>query len=332
MRATPPVSLPASSDFVRGAVAGAGDKAGRGPRRPAIAAVVVTRDRPELLRDVLHALHRQQRPLERIIVIDNASAAPTVALLALLRASGACGALDVLRTEHNLGGAGGFALGLQAACEGGADWVWLLDDDAVPHADALGALEAVAAGAGPGCGAVCGAVREFGRLARAHRRRYGQLTGLERALPESAYGGAPVAIDTGSFVGFMVAATAVAQVGLPEPAFFLSYDDTDYSLRLRRAGFTVWLAPASVIEHLRSAGGRLRAGPVGPRHYFNIRNRIVTARRHARWPTLAAALGAATGIALWLATRGRCQPGAWTVVRQALVDGWRGRLGAYPLA
>jgi GT2 family glycosyltransferase len=255
-----------------------------------------------------------------------------VALLALLRASGACGPLDVLRSERNLGGAGGFALGLQAACEGGADWVWLLDDDAVPRVDALNALEMAAAFAGPGCGAVCGAVREFGRLARAHRRRYGQLAGIERALPAAAYGGAPVEIDTGSFVGFMVAAVAVAQAGLPEPAFFLSYDDTDYSLRLRRAGFTLWLAPASVIEHLRSAGGRLRAGPVGSRHYFNIRNRIVTARRYARWPRLAATLGGLTGIALWLATSGRFQPGAWTIVRQALADGWRGRLGTYPLA
>jgi len=330
MRATPPVSLPASCDPVAGA--GTGAESGSGPRRPAIVAVVVTRDRPELLRDVLYALHRQERPLDRIIVVDNASAAPTVALLALLRASGACGDLDVLRSEHNLGGAGGFALGLQAACEGGADWVWLLDDDAVPHADALGALEVAAASAGPECGAVCGAVREFGQLARAHRRRYGRLTGLERALPASAYGGAPVAIDTGSFVGFMVAAAAVAQVGLPEPAFFLSYDDTDYSLRLRRAGFTLWLAPASVIEHLRSAGGRLRAGPVGPRHYFNIRNRIVTARRYARWPTVGVTLGAVTGVALWLATKGRCQAGAWTVVRQALMDGWQGRLGPYPPA
>lgn len=330
MRATPPVSLPASCDPVAGA--GTGAEAGSGPRRPAIVAVVVTRDRPELLRDVLYALHRQERPLDRIIVVDNASAAPTVALLALLRASGTCGDLDVLRSEHNLGGAGGFALGLQAACEGGADWVWLLDDDAVPQADALGALEVAAAAAGPDCGAVCGAVREFGQLARAHRRRYGRLTGLERALPKSSYGGDPVAIDTGSFVGFMVAAAAVAQVGLPEPAFFLSYDDTDYSLRLRRAGFTLWLAPASVIEHLRSAGGRLRAGPVGPRHYFNIRNRIVTARRYARWPTLAAMLGVLTGIALWLATKGRFQPGAWRIVRQALTDGWRGRLGPYPLA
>jgi len=326
MRATPPVSSPVSCDAVAGAAPGSA------PRRPAIAAVVVTRDRPDLLRDVLQALHRQARPLERVIVVDNASAAPTVALLALLRASGSCGALDVMRSESNLGGAGGFALGLRAACEGGADWAWLLDDDAVPRVDALNALEIAAADAGPGCGAVCGAVREFGQLARAHRRRYSMLTGLERALPESAYGGAPMAIDTGSFVGFMVAATAVAQVGLPEPAFFLSYDDTDYSLRLRRAGFTVWLAPDSIIEHLRSAGARLRAGPVGPRHYFNIRNRIVTARRYARWPRLAATLAGMTGIALWLASSGRFRPGAWTIVRQALVDGWRGRLGAYPLA
>jgi hypothetical protein len=39
-----------------------------------------------------------------------------------------------------------------------------------------------------------------------------------RALARTAYAGAPVRIGTGSFVGFMVAATAVARIGLPEPA------------------------------------------------------------------------------------------------------------------
>jgi GT2 family glycosyltransferase len=298
--------------------------------RPTIAAVVVTHNRPQLLRDVLDALHRQSRPLERVIVVDNASDAPTEAMLALLCASGDCGALDVLRSERNLGGAGGFAIGLQEACTGGADWIWLLDDDAIPHADALFALERVAARAGPDCGAVCGAVREFGSLALGHRRLYGRFAGLERALPRAAYSGAPVRIGTGSFVGFMIAAAAVARIGLPEPAFFLSYDDTDYSLRLRRAGLALWLAPDSVIEHLRNAQGRLRAGPIGPKHYFNIRNRIVTARRHAAWPRFGAALGALTGMALWLACSGRFRPGACAIVRQALLHGWRGRLGPYP--
>jgi rhamnopyranosyl-N-acetylglucosaminyl-diphospho-decaprenol beta-1,3/1,4-galactofuranosyltransferase len=320
MSAAPPASSSASSDV----------RARAGPARPAITAVVVTHNRPRLLRAVLDALHRQARPPNRVMVVDNASDAPTTAMLALLRASGDCGAFDVLRSERNLGGAGGFAMGLQAACNGGADWAWLLDDDAIPRADALGALESAAARAGPGCGAVCCAVREFGRLARGHRRSYGRFAGLERALPRTAYAGAPVRIGTGSFVGFMVAATAVARIGLPEPAFFLSYDDTDYSLRLRRAGFALWLAPASVIDHLRSPGGRLRTGPVGARHYFNIRNRIITARRHAACPRLAAALGALTGVALWLACSGRFHPGACAIVRQALLDGWRGRLGPYP--
>jgi GT2 family glycosyltransferase len=285
-----------------------------------IAAVVVTHNRPALLLQALAALRLQTRPLDAIYLVDNASAPATAP------AAG----VTLLRSDTNLGGAGGFALGMARAFEDGHDWIWLLDDDAIARPDALARLLDALAGPARGAGVVCGAVREFGDLAPQHRRRYHLATGIERALPRTAYDGPPCRTGTASFVGFLVSAAAIARVGLPEPAFFVAYDDTEYSLRLARAGLALWLAPGSVVEHLRERRARLRAGPFGPKHYFTIRNRIAVARAYAAWPHLAVTVSTLFGIALWLASGGLRRRGALRILLRALSDGWRRRLGPFP--
>jgi GT2 family glycosyltransferase len=299
-----------------------------------IAAVVVTHNRPQLLRQALAALRAQTRPPDAIYVVDNASDAPVGAGLERLGGGGDTD-LIVLRSETNIGGAGGFALGMARAFAAGHDWIWLLDDDALARPDALSRL--LAAVTGPrapaaGAGAVCGAVREFGDIAVRHRRRYHRPTGLERPLPHAVYAGPPCRVDTGSFVGFLVSAAAVAEVGFPDRGFFLAYDDTEYSLRLGRAGLGIWLVPDSVVEHLRERRARLRAGPFGSKHYFTIRNRIAVARCYASLPIVPSCVALGFGAALWLGSAGRLRRGALRILWRAVADGCRGRLGPYPEA
>jgi rhamnopyranosyl-N-acetylglucosaminyl-diphospho-decaprenol beta-1,3/1,4-galactofuranosyltransferase len=269
-------------------------------------------------------------------VVDNASDAAGGSGLAQLPPAEGTGAEPVvLRSETNLGGAGGFALGLARAFVAGHDWIWLLDDDALAHPDALAQLLATVDGPDSpvtGAGAVCGAVREFGDIAVRHRRHYHHPTGLERPVPRAAYAGPPCRIDTASFVGFLVSAAAVAEVGFPAREFFLAYDDTEYSLRLGRAGLGIWLVPGSVVEHLRERCARLRAGPFGRKHYFTIRNRIAVARRYASLPILPSCVTLGFGAALWLASAGRLRRGALRILWRAMTDGFLGRMGPYPEA
>jgi GT2 family glycosyltransferase len=297
--------------------------AGAAPLR--VAAVVVTYHRPAELRLVIEALLGQTRPPDRIVVFDNGG---PVAAAEVLREW--AGRIDIVRSPANLGGAGGFAGGLRRALDHGADWAWLMDDDAVPKSDALAQLLAVLPGLPERAGALCGAVREYGALAPRHRRRFGHWLGGEWPLGWRHYRRQRAEIDTGSFVGFMVAAEAAREVGLPEAELFLAYDDTEYSLRLRRQGWRLWLVPGSVIEHLRTPHARLRSGSFGAKHYFNIRNRIVVKRRYCRLPLPAVAGAAAFGALLWLACRGWRQPGSLGLLARAVADGVRGRLGPFP--
>lgn len=293
------------------------------PAADDIVVVLVTHNRPELLAESLAALQAQCLQPRRVVVVDNASDEQTRAILA-------ASPVDVVRSEVNLGGAGGFATGIRRAMELGAEWIWLMDDDAIPASTALDALQSEMARLPATTGAVCSCVMEFGSIATTHRRRFNPLLGYERAYSCADYGSAALRIDTASFVGFMVSAAAVRAVGLPDADFFLSYDDTEYSLRLGKHGFGVWLVPASVIVHKRNRAGRLRATEFGPKHYFNVRNRMVVKRAYCRAGSLGAAAGALFGLALWLRSPRRFALQPWRMLLAAISDGMAGRLGPLP--
>jgi GT2 family glycosyltransferase len=288
-----------------------------------VVVVLVTHDRPQLLMESLAALRAQSRRPRTVIVVDNASADETRSVLATAD-------VEVVRSETNLGGAGGFALGMRRALERGADWLWLMDDDAIPQPGALEALQEHLQGLPDDAAVVCSCVMEFGAIATTHRREFDGLLGYERALPRSAYTAQALPVDTASFVGFMVSAAAVRCVGLPRPEFFLSYDDTEYSLRLGRQGYSLWLVPSSVILHKRHREGRLGACSFGEKHYYNVRNRIAVKRSYCRASLLGGVGGALFGMALWLYTPGRFARGRWRMLIGAIGDGFAGRLGPLP--
>ncbi|MGV2448419.1 UNVERIFIED_CONTAM: glycosyltransferase, partial [Bacillus sp. ATCC 13368] len=85
---------------------------------PRIAAVVVAWNRAELLRETLGALAQQSRPLDDIIVVDNASTDDTPQAI-----QGSEAVTDTVTLPSNFGGAGGFAAGIARAVSRGADFV-----------------------------------------------------------------------------------------------------------------------------------------------------------------------------------------------------------------
>ena len=102
-----------------------------------VAVVVVTYNRRELLRRVMHALFDSVPSPDRLIVVDNAS---TDGSAAMARAVDGPVPVEVVALPANTGGAGGFHAGIAAALDAGADWVWLMDDDGRPDAACLARL------------------------------------------------------------------------------------------------------------------------------------------------------------------------------------------------
>uniref|UniRef100_UPI000F019312 glycosyltransferase n=1 Tax=Pseudomonas viridiflava TaxID=33069 RepID=UPI000F019312 len=73
--------------------------------------------------------------IERVIIVSNASVAPLQNL-----SSKWPGQVGVIRLEHNTGSAHGYSVGIQAALDAGAEYIWLMDDDNAPTINAIEVL------------------------------------------------------------------------------------------------------------------------------------------------------------------------------------------------
>jgi rhamnopyranosyl-N-acetylglucosaminyl-diphospho-decaprenol beta-1,3/1,4-galactofuranosyltransferase len=213
---------------------------------PSVSAVVATYNRCALLRECLDALLCQTRPVDRVIVVDNACDDGTAEILTRDYPS-----IDVVHLDTNAGSSGGVCAGMQRAVELGCDWVWVMDDDAEPAPDALEQLCKHADGSDLAALA-CLKIGPDGQTLYGHRGTF-----TPEALPRRIIrpicksdiaAGQPIEVDHVSFVGLMVSKHAVDSAGYPDPRLFLQFDDVEYCIRLRQAG-RILLVPASRIVH-----------------------------------------------------------------------------------
>jgi GT2 family glycosyltransferase len=263
--------------------------------RPAgerVVAVVVTFNRRQLLLESLAAIEAQEVAPDVVLVIDNASTDGTA---------------EAVRTAHphvrlttlsrNTGGAGGFAFGLATALADGADLVWLMDDDTVPRAGALGALLTARAGyLGPP--PVVLASRVVWTDGRAHPMNTPRRKPLVcRAEVQRAARVGCEPIRSASFVSILIDAEACRERGLPVADFFLWNDDFEFTARLLR-GRTGLLCPDSTVVHKTGAFGRADAAP-GERFFYEVRNKVWTITRSRALAPAERVLYAGTALVRW---------------------------------
>jgi len=79
----------------------------------------------------------------------------------------------------------------------------------------------------------------------------------------------------------MVRREAIDKAGLMAENFFLYYEEMDWCDRISRAGYDIWVEPRAVIYHKESVSvGRAS----GLKEYFMNRNRLLFARRNSPFP------------------------------------------------
>lgn len=241
-----------------------------------VTAIVVTRNRPALLKRCLAAIDAQTHPPKQIVVVDNASDQPTRDLLAG-EATRRDATFHVIRSEENTGGAGGFHIGMRASLSLTCTHFWLMDDDCEPDRKAL--EELVAAMAIVGEDAVLG-----GNVFDINGECI-NVQSVAQRLGANGYAQYPLYLANGlcemgmlTFVSFLVPVKLVWKVGLPLKEFFIWGDDHEYSLRLSKVT-RIYQVGRSKVDHLKF--GRVTPSIVNEEDYNKIwqyrwlyRNRI----------------------------------------------------------
>lgn len=196
---------------------------------PYVAAVVVTYNRLEKLKKGIAAIRASSVPPQTIVLVDNDSTDGTGDYL---RSIADDEDVHVLSLPKNVGGAGGFAAGLERAYELGADFFWIMDDDCYPEPDALGRLleehRAVEEHVHDRVPFACSVVKFVD----------GQLCEMNEAVTTWDWprylvqGLGSVKVRECTFVSVLLPRWTVEEHGLPLAEYFIWYDDKEYTKRL----------------------------------------------------------------------------------------------------
>lgn len=209
-----------------------------------IVAVIVTFNRAEKLEKSIRSIYAGQLVPFEVLVINNSSTDGTEDLLSHLQKE--FEPLTVLETRTNLGGAGGFFVGLKAAYDRGATHFWVMDDDAYCKNDALSQLVSTYE-------ELC-KIEDVGFLCSRVNWTDGQI--CEMNQPETAWDwmrrfdeSRPlVKVLACSFVACFFSREVLREVGLPIREFFIWFDDQEFTHRISKL-YPCYAVMNSIVMH-----------------------------------------------------------------------------------
>lgn len=220
-------------------------------------------------RECLESLARVNYQNYEVLVVDNGSTERPP----LVR--GGNGRVGLICNSDNLGFAGGNNVGIKYALERGADYVMLLNNDAVVAPDFLSELVRVAE-SGANFGILGSRIYKYdtdkivfdgGRvnkwLNRATHVGNGELGSMNHG------------VDYITGAAMLIKREVVERVGPMREEYFLYYEDVDWCLRARKVGYKCVLVPTSKVWHKVSATTKEGSSSY---IYYHTRNRLMFAK------------------------------------------------------
>jgi GT2 family glycosyltransferase len=197
----------------------------------------------DIIDRTIETVLRQTRPVDEILVVDNASTDGTLDQPAVKRAT-------VLRHPENLGTSGTVITGMQFALERDYTWIWVFDADSAPEPDALERLLEFYAG-------LTQDLRE--ETACLACLAHNQVDGLPlhgslvtrfgrvpvRPAPQQRFYPFHVTIWSGTLYRL----AAVRRIGLPNPDYVLDWGEYEYGYRVMKAGYKAFIHQEAVLKH-----------------------------------------------------------------------------------
>jgi GT2 family glycosyltransferase len=241
--------------------------------RARLLAIVLTWNSESHITDCLNALERKDDHLYDLIVVDNDSSDSTVANIHRLFPH-----VEVVVNGQNLGYAGGNNVGINIARSRAYEFCVLVNPDVVLRRDCLELL--LAAFPNSEKLGIIGLASPLILRSGSDDWWYGGsavkilsgesdlfLAGVER-------GGQPVLTDRPSGAVMMIRLDAITGYGDLDERFYLYYEETEWSVRLKRYGVQSIIVPRAEAEHDPGHG---RGGSSSVYQYYMTRNRLLFA-------------------------------------------------------
>ncbi len=211
----------------------------------AVCAVTIAYNSPEELKRLMASLTDQDDSLSGLVIIDNSDDAYLAANGKIFESYSNRFALSrYLKSERNVGSAGGFRRGMQIAHENDFDWVWLLDQDGTVSRSCLTEL------------LKCSEEGDILSPKTLDIERP-NLT-LPTVYAENFLGGSyPVIwpstncqINSFATHATVISKRALDTIGYYDDAFFfVGYEDGDYGLRAVESGLVIFFVELAEAQH-----------------------------------------------------------------------------------
>jgi GT2 family glycosyltransferase len=256
--------------------------------RPRLAAIVLNFRTPDETLLTVRSLLASRVRIDDIIVVNNDSLDEARPALESVWSR-----IRYLHTGRNLGFSGGMNAGIREALLRGANRVLLVNSDVIMPPDCVERLEhafddqkngivgpIVLARGGPDRIASAG-MRYVSRTGRMRHLRVGEPVDACQVPSQSVVDGVAGCV-------MMIRREVFDAIGLLDEDYFFSFEDLDFCLRARRAGFATVVSGTATAYH---EGGR-SIGVTSPRRlYFAARNHLLMAGRVAPRPGPVGTLG-----------------------------------------
>src|SRR6266567_7449172 len=220
----------------------------------------------DIIDRTIESVRRQTRPVDGILVVDNASTDGTIEQPSLQHAT-------ILRHGENLGTSGTVIAGMQFALEHGYDWIWVFDADSAPEPDALERLLELYTGwpqdlQDQTAALACLPYNQVDGLPL-----HGSLvTQLGRVVVRPAPEERVYPFHVTVWSGTLYRLAAVRDIGLPNPDYVLDWGEYEYGYRVMKAGYKAFIHQDAVMKHnVRGSQSlipvKLKVGPACVRAY-----------------------------------------------------------------
>lgn len=247
---------------------------------PGVTIVVVTYRRPHLLKTLCESLLAMSEKPDHVVMVDNASGDETPQVVEGFAASFGPEKVTYLPQESNTGGSGGFSAGVAEAYRIGSEWIWVMDDDVAVLPDALTRIRPWL----ERFKVVQGCRYNWNGKPFYWQYDFNTRLGIPNPIADSRFDETGFKrMNTACFEGGMFHRSVVKRIGLPDPRFFIYWDDTIYGYLASKVTECV-LVNEFVLRRTREikhqAIGRVRNlnGTSDMVRYYIMRNRGYMAR------------------------------------------------------